>query len=172
MIRRIVLSNRWIELEDTPQGLRVATEYDKKGWITAVYKTAESWIIDYIKDGWKEVTNTATIDPNDAQGFCDHRKWDAATDTCAICGKNWETIMWSGSKPCCGGSSGNGPHYYTNGKWHQSDCDSLKPPTSLPVGASQEPDYRPKPNGFRCECGAQATSNPNAHAFYCPEYKK
>lgn len=125
---------------------------------------------------WKKLKEyyltKAGIDPNDLQ--CDHRKWDAATDSCAFCGKDWNTILWygNGNKPCCGGVNGSAPTFYVNGAWHSADCDSLKPPTAIPEHASpSSADYRPKPS-YRCQCGAQATSNPNCHSTWCPDYKK
>lgn len=114
------------------------------------------------------------IDPNDLQATCDHRKFDPATDSCAICGKDWNTILWygNGSKPCCGGNNGPGPYFYSGGAWHATDCDSLKPPMAIPEHVGQSSvDYRPKPS-YRCQCGAQATSNPNCHSTWCPDYKK
>lgn len=126
----------------------------------------------YVAQGWKELASG--IDPNDLQGNCDHRKWDAATDACALCGKAWNTILWdSGSKPCCAGGLNSAlPAQYSNGKWHSIDCDSLKPPLGLDPIVPQQIDYRPKTSRNRCECGGWATSNPNAHSFWCPEYKK
>lgn len=111
------------------------------------------------------------IDPNDFQGNCDHRQYDIATDSCQICGKDWNTILWTG-KPCCGGNSGQGPYLYTGGSWHSSDCDTLKPPKMSEATQPPQIDYRQKSGRNHCECGGWATSNPNAHAHYCPEYKK
>lgn len=78
------------------------------------------------------------------------------------------------SKPCCGGGMGPGiVSIYGNGKWHDSDCDSLKAPQvseKADIVWGYEPNYRS--SGKRCECGAGATSNPNAHSFWCPEWKK
>lgn len=124
----------------------------------------------YIAQGWKEVTSG--IDPNDLQATCDHRKYDVSTDSCAICGKDWNQILWApvGGKPCCGGT-GNGPMQYSGGKWHDSDCDTLKPQTGPAGIEAPQIDYRPRPS-YRCQCGAQATSNPNCHSTWCPEHKK
>ena len=108
-------------------------------------------------------------DPNDLQVDCPH-EWEVATHSCSLCGKSWNSIFWSG-KPCCNGGNG-GPALYSAGKWHSTDCDSLKPPApSDPYNLLPSTDYRPKPS-FSCQCGAQATSNPNCHSSWCPEYKK
>ncbi len=143
-------------------------------WSTAanpVFYPSENTFTEHLtwmlSQGWKEVTSG--IDPNDLQATCDHRKYDIATDSCQICGKDWNTILWMG-KPCCNGG-GNGPAQYVGGKWHSSDCDTLKPPLGLPEAPSTSIDYRPKPS-YRCQCGAQATSNPNCHSTWCPDYKK
>lgn len=133
------------------------------------------WQLGYAKDmktsisnqlqcnGWKEVA--AGIDPNDLQPTCDHRKWDAATDSCAICGKDWNTILWAG-KPCCGGSSSTGPHFYNQGKWHASDCDSLKPPSAA-TPTIEQLDYRPagSKKGL-CTCGSGAVGS-DRHSDWC-----
>lgn len=37
-------------------------------------------------------------------------------------------------------------------------------------GAKLSDGTAPKPKIF-CECGAHATSNPNCHSFWCPEYR-
>lgn len=126
-----------------------------------------------LSNGWKEVTSG--IDPNDLQASCDHRKYDVSTDSCAICGKDWNQILWTPpnpAKPCCGGGLAGMPSTYGGGKWHDADCDSLKAPITAAVSPSIEfIDYRPKPS-YRCQCGAQATSNPNCHSTWCPEHKK
>lgn len=115
----------------------------------------------------------AYYDLNDLQVDCDHRAWEAATDSCAICGKDWNTILWApsgGSKPCCGGGIGKTAVYGT-GKWHDVDCDTLKTPAITQSPKAEQIDYRPKP-AYGCQCGAGATSNPNCHSHWCPEYKK
>lgn len=79
------------------------------------------------------------------------------------------------SKPCCGGGVGPGIFaVYGGGKWHDNDCDTLKPPPredkSDIFGYYGEPNYRA--TGKKCECGAGHTANPNCHSTWCPEYKK
>jgi hypothetical protein len=103
---------------------------------------------------------------------CSHHIWNMVTDTCFHCSKDAQTIL-SSSKPCCGGGISTTAQY-ANGKWHDKDCDTLKPPASVPGGLSgyiAQPDYRPQPT-YGCQCGAGATSNPNCHSTWCPEWKK
>lgn len=140
------------------------------GWHDGLVSFTEqlAWML---SQGWKEVTSG--IDPNDLQGNCTHPTYDITTDSCKVCGKDWTSILWAG-KPCCGGGVGK-TALYGNGKWHDSDCDSLKPPrqsTSDFFGPGKEPDYRAKPYSGGCQCGAWATSNTNAHSYWCPQHKK
>jgi hypothetical protein len=171
MITRFEKREKWAEFIDTVLGLAFRSNWDPQWRSVVSYRNISEVTTDYLNTGYKKVTNTATVDPNDLQGNCDHRKWDAATDTCAICGKAWSTILWSG-KPCCAGGLSNQPAQYSGGKWHSIDCDSLKAPQLPEQPPTAQIDYRPKPSRNRCECGGWATSNPNAHAHYCPEYRK
>ncbi len=174
MIRRLEhVTGTWIEYKELLDNYMWRDQLSYPTWYPGARDTMNTSIIEQLLNpNWKEVT--ASIDPNDLQTTCDHRKWNAATDSCAICGKDWNTILWTpnGNKPCCGGNSGAGPYFYSGGAWHAIDCDSLKPPQSQSYGGQAQIDYRPKSNGHRCECGGWATANPNAHAHYCPEYKK
>ena len=100
-----------------------------------------------IKAGYKEVLSG--FDPNDLQG--------------------WGTYQ----KPCCGGGVGQSA-LYRDGKWHDPNCDTLKPPQTLPDyygQGSKEPDYRVKPSTGGCECGSSAVGS-DKHAYYCPLYTK
>lgn len=173
MIKRFCSDTDWVELQQdiySPTGY-IQRHKDHPFWVMG--GCTDFWVhADLLNQmNWKEVT--AVVDPNDLQGNCDHRKWDAATDACALCGKAWNTILWSpnGNKPCCGGNSGPGPYFLSGGNWHSGDCDSLKPPKMPEDTQPMQLDYRPKPS-YRCQCGAQATSNPNCHSTWCPDYRK
>lgn len=118
----------------------------------------------------KEISaHMAGIDPNDLQlptGPCTH-VWDRATDTCQLCHKSWNNILWGDTKPCCSGG-GNGPMLYENGKWHSSDCDTLKPPANIPnYKQPAQIDYRPQGSkkGL-CTCGSASVGS-DKHSDYC-----
>lgn len=83
--------------------------------------------------------------------------------------------LQSGSKPCCGGGIGTAATYAT-GKWHDNECDSLKP-VPLPSGASSPYAWVPSSSPQKvCECGADAVYGPgnglHSATMPCPLYKK
>jgi len=123
------------------------------------------WITDAIDQMMNDLYKSmySGIDPNDLQGACPH-VWDSATDSCKLCKKHWDAILWD-AKPCCGGT----PATYTGGKWHDRDCDTLKPPNtagSIPYPQTQI-DYRPAaPKKGLCTCGSAAVGS-DRHSSWC-----
>ena len=137
--------------------------------------------------GWKEVNLTsgpavqilnAAVDPNDIQPKylnCPH-VYDITTDTRKLCNKGWSEILWDtngagGSKPCCGGGLNNNmPAMYKGGRWHDADCDTLKPPAQAQMPQFQGPmesDYRSagSKKGL-CTCGSSAVGS-DRHSSWC-----
>lgn len=163
-IRRFEWGLDWCETRKTDTHYEYRDNHNRL-WSRGTFGDMEAGIKHILSYGFKEVT--MAIDPNDLQSTCAHQAWDRATDSCAICGKDWNTISWqpSGNKPCCGGSSGTGPHYYTKGAWHQSDCLEV-------AGAKQSVnpakiDFRPEGSkrGL-CTCGSSAVGS-DRHSDYC-----
>ena len=159
-------------------------------WTTA-FRNYDEYVCDKLRRGWKDVTSAtisgqldalkqlhAAVDPNDFQpavtntvptNGCPH-VYDIPTDTCKLCNKGWNEILWD-TKPCCGGVNTSGPHYYSKGAWHDSNCDTLKPPTqaqlSSPQNTQQPEDYRPQGSkkGL-CTCGSAAVGS-DRHSSWC-----
>jgi len=164
----------WIEYRKTPQHYEWRDNHHT--WSPGYAITMEHSIRLQLKNShWKEVTSG--IDPNDLFPAspvvtmpCPH-VYNVATDTCKLCNKNWNEILWDsngGSKPCCGGAGGQGPYYYTKGAWHQSDCLEVASQKGLPFSqADMEEDYRPvgSKKGL-CTCGSAAVGS-DRHSSWC-----
>ena len=93
-----------------------------------------------------------------------------------IVSKSWSEVAYGGfdpndlqgNKPCCGGGVGVASTYRA-GKWHDQNCDSLKPP-QLPTGATSPPsgsDYTwISTKQRKCTCGSSAVGS-DRHSDYC-----
>lgn len=105
-----------------------------------------NWIVSHVGPenfmwgDWKEILNS-TYDPNDL-------------------------FPMSTAKPCCGGGIGNVPATYSQGRWHDTDCDTLKPPPTIQTQSPkvESLDYRVK--GKKCTCGSAACGS-DRHSSWC-----
>ena len=86
---RVEKGTEWQEMRPLP-GLTEIYEFRNNRqaeWIKEPFLGLTETLIKAKTLGWKEVASG--IDPNDLQATCDHRKYDIATDSCQICGKDW-----------------------------------------------------------------------------------
>lgn len=125
-------------------------------WQEGNNSSMQECVKELLSAGFKEMALPAVsapivasgYDPNDLQGI-DYALW----------GTN--------SKPCCGGGI-NGGGLYVQGKWHDADCDSLKPvPQALLPGYSAPQTSIPQPTNLgRCTCGSTSVGS-DRHSHYC-----
>ena len=147
MIRRFESAHGWIELigdRYSPTGY-IERELSNEQWKIGSCINMETHIHILSLMGWKEVKSG--FDPNDLQGI--------------------DTALWgTNSKPCCGGGTNGG--LYVQGKWHDADCDSLKPvpQASLPGYSAPQASIPQPTNLGRCTCGSTSVGS-DRHSHYC-----
>lgn len=151
MIRRFESSTQWIELAKerySPTGY-VERNGDNTNWVIGGCSNMEAHIDILSLMRWNEVK--AGYDPNDLQAQ--------------------DITLWGG-KPCCGGAIQNGGTY-SNGRWHDSDCDSLKAPkqTQAYLPGYTAPAIPQPTNLGRCTCGSTSVGS-DKHSYYCDLYRK
>lgn len=167
-ITRLERGNQWAELRPTDTHYEIRCNYNTD-WNNGTADCLGNALNALISCGWTNVSNSA-IDPNDLQSSCRHI-YDLSTDSCKLCRADWDVLF---AKSCCAGGNG-GPFQpvYNLGKWHDSNCDSLKPPVGaqLPLTSTGAYQTAPKIDKQTCVCGS-AKLGSDRHSDYCGLYTK
>lgn len=162
-ITRLERGNQWAELRPTATHYEIRSGYNTN-WAAGVESSLGNALNVLISFGWINVSNSA-VDPNDLQSSCRHI-YDLSTNSCKLCRADWDILF---AKSCCAGGNG-GPFQpvYNLGKWHDSNCDSLKPPVGaqLPLTSTGAYHTTPKLDKGICTCGS-AKLGSDRHSSWC-----